>query len=552
MKIKIMTMTLFSAIVAVAICLLTVIPNYKTNIGNTVMSTMLSLVKAYSSQVERTISAGDPGYDQYADVLTEAKVEGMSTSYAYLVDSQGTMLYHPTEDKVGNVVENSVVKELVAELQAGGHPADAVVSYEYKDAMKYASYAVLSNNSILVITADEAEAMQAVVAIETRCFQLCIFLLILISAYTIIGSTFMIRPLIHLTKVVSDTADFDFSLNPMMDKLCARKDEMGVIAKAIYQMRLNLRAMVENMVEVEHVITESVDELKQISVEINSKCTDNSATTEELAAGMEETSASTETIHESIGVMQDGAEHIKQLSVEGEQMSNEIRKRADGLKETTNTAIERTNSKFQEIQTKTNAAMEQSKAVEKINELTGAIMEISSQTSLLALNATIEAARAGEAGRGFAVVATEIGKLANQTSETVSSIDSIVKEVNEAVASMTDSLEGIENFLETVVIKDYSQFSEVSVQYDEDAQSVNENMTTIEQAINQLNDTIAEITDAITAINDTVNESAQGVTDIAEKTTEVVTQTVNNNELVDHCLETVQQLQKIVEQFKLE
>ena len=47
-------------------------------------------------------------------------------------------------------------------------------------------------------------------------------------------------------------------------------------------------------------------------------------------------------------------------------------------------------------------AIEGSKSVATVNELTDEILSISSQTNLLALNAAIEAARAGEAGKGFA------------------------------------------------------------------------------------------------------------------------------------------------------
>lgn len=75
-------------------------------------------------------------------------------------------------------------------------------------------------------------------------------------------------------------------------------------------------------------------------------------------------------------------------------------------------------------------------------------MEIASQTNLLALNASIEAARAGEAGKGFAVVATEIGNLANQSSETVGNINVIMEEISIAVNHMTDSLEETTEFLE--------------------------------------------------------------------------------------------------------
>ena len=106
-------------------------------------------------------------------------------------------------------------------------------------------------------------------------------------------------------------------------------------------------------------------------------------------------------------------------------------------------------------------AIEGSKAVEKINELTNTIMEISSQTGLLALNASIEAARAGEAGRGFAVVATEIGSLADQTSKAIADIGNIVKAVNEAVGNMTECLSETTGFLETTVLEDYKEFEQV-------------------------------------------------------------------------------------------
>jgi hypothetical protein len=55
--------------------------------------------------------------DMLANELKGAGVEGITSSYAYIVDKDGTMLYHPTADKIGKPVENSVVKGLVREVQ---------------------------------------------------------------------------------------------------------------------------------------------------------------------------------------------------------------------------------------------------------------------------------------------------------------------------------------------------------------------------------------------------------------------------------------------------
>lgn len=497
-------------------------------------------------------------YEEYNEALGGVQVDGMSSSYAYLVWSDKTMMFHPTASKVGAPVTNSVVAGLASDIQAGKHPATACVSYEFKGAIKYASYMVLNDDSILVITADEDEALASVDKLSKELASLRVTLIILVvviilvaAALAYVVSKMITKPITQISDIVGQTAALDFTHNANSEKLVSRKDETGMMARSVAEMRSALRTMVVDISEASKQINGNVEELKNISASINQVCTDNSATTEELAAGMQETSATTETINNNIGHMQNAANEIEDLSKSGETLSYEIQDRATKLKATTEEASTRTTAMYQEVKAKTDEAIEDSKAVNKINELTDAIMAISSQTSLLALNASIEAARAGEAGRGFAVVATEIGNLANQTSQTVGDINNIVKEVNAAVAKMTKSLEDTTEFLENVVIKDYAQFQEVSVQYSDDASVVQTSMKEIESSIQSLTGTISEIAEALNGINSTINEATIGVTDIASKTTDVVTETVQNNELVDDCVVSVGKLNEIAAMFKL-
>ena len=250
--------------------------------------------------------------------------------------------------------------------------------------------------------------------------------------------------------------------------------------------------------------------------------------------------------------MKTGAEDIQALSEAGDTLSREVMERAAELRQKTVHAANTTREKYESVKVRSDKAIEDSKAVDKINALTDSIMAISSQTSLLALNASIEAARAGEAGRGFAVVATEIGNLANQTSTTVADINNIVDEVNAAVNNMSGCLSETGAFLEETVLADYAEFAQVSEQYNDDAVKFKESMNDVHESIVNLTDSIAKISDAISGITSTVGESTVGVTDIAEKTTDMVSRTSETSGLVEESKNCVVQLQDIVGEFQLD
>ena len=132
-----------------------------------VQNYMLSVAESNGYIVQTVIATqGEAVLDNaeaLGQILSGVKIEGMDSSYAYLVSADGTMLYHPTAEKIGSPVENEVVTKLVADLKEGKIAEPDCVEYEFKGVMKYASYYINSQGSfILVVTADETDAFQSI------------------------------------------------------------------------------------------------------------------------------------------------------------------------------------------------------------------------------------------------------------------------------------------------------------------------------------------------------------------------------------------------------
>ena len=548
---KIMLMVVVMVALSLMACISIANVRASATVSNVNEKFILSLTESAAKTLDK-IPAEVDFSTQCAAVMQDMRMEGVSSAYGYLVDSDGTMLYHPTADKIGKSVENEVVKGVVSQLQSGNIPQDAVVTYNFNGTVKYAAYALTSDHKIVVMSAYKGEIMEPITnMVRLMAVTMGVCLIICCLAAWLL-TNMITKPIHQLTYIITRTANFDFTHNANSRKLYSRKDEIGIMAAEMHIMRKNLREMVTSIQDAGQKINENVSELNEVTDTVNQMCSDNSATSQQLAAGMQETAATTVTINENVSQIKGEAQNINAMAEEGAKNSETVMDRALQLRTKTVTASNKTMDIYNSVKEKAEKAIEGSKAVEKINELTGTIMEISSQTGLLALNASIEAARAGEAGKGFAVVATEIGSLADQTSQAIANISAIVKEVNEAVGNMSECLEETTEFLEKSVSADYKEFEQVSEQYKDDANVFKNSMEGIKTSMAQLAGAIEQIASALSGINDTVGESSVGVTDIAEKTSGMVEKTSSATDKVKECYQCVDELRDIVTKFTLE
>ena len=484
-------------------------------------------------------------------ILNSVGIDGMKSSEACLVDTEGTYLYSKDRSKIGTKMEgNSVVQEVLDTLNSKGVITTADVRECKVDGKeKYVAFMCTVNNWVLYVQADKAEVMAPINTMNMYCMVIGIVLVAITIIIGYIITAVITRPIKPLTKVIHSISEFDLSVQ---DKMPKTKDEIGVMGLAVVDMKEKLAAIVAKLNGISENLLNSSEELNGISREVNMASTDNSATTEEIAAGMEETSASSESINESIADMQDNVINVTGKIKEGTRMTYDIMEKSEELTNQSEKANQNTMQMYDEIKKVSTEAIEKASNVSKINELTGTIQEIAEETTLLSLNASIEAARAGENGRGFAVVADQIGKLAEQSSSTATSIIDIVSQVNESVQTLMDCLKQTLEFLGTEVTKDYDNFLTSGKEYRQAAEMIQNFMVEAEQEAEQLEKGINVITEAMSGINTTINESAEGVSDIAGKTTDVVNYTENLYEMTKECRELSKQLNDITSRFKME
>ena len=337
----------------------------------------------------------------------------------------------------------------------------------------------------------------------------------------------------------------------MESRILKGKDEFALLAKDAINMKDALKNLVAQTINNSSDINGSVTEVNSSVSRLTSELESISATTEELAASMEETSASAQLVQESSGRIRKSCVDMVDKAADGSKESEEIISRVNGIKDHLNDILKHTENVKGEISGKIEQALKDITVVEKIKDLTSAIMEISSQTNLLSLNASIEAARAGEAGRGFAVVATEIGSLANQSQQTVGEIQKITESVMTAVHNLSDSANAILEFVQKDVTEDLQLFSETTNDYIKDTGYYNNMIAEVKAVADELLGALENITESINAVSKAAEEGAEGTTDIATRNTQINQYSQSVLEKVDKTKNVADTLNQEVSVFRI-
>lgn len=462
-----------------------------------------------------------------------------------------------------NEDENKIYKEIKSDLTDYRNSSDKIISLasdgKYDEAMSFSKESAnirekLTNNIDKLVKITEQKASDKSLSnnkVNNKSFYIMITTIIL-GFITAVLLGVIIATIIsnNLKKVLLYAQHLEEG--DLTQKIeISSKDEIGSMARALNKANENIRRLISVIIDGSNDISSSGQELSATTHEVSSKMNDINESIEQISKGAQDLSAITEEVSASAEEIGATTNELANRANDAAVSVGEIRNRSLEIKKKASENIEQGNIIYEEKKANIIKAIEDGKVVNEVKLMANAIGDIASQTNLLALNAAIEAARAGENGKGFAVVADEVRKLAEQSSEAVSSIQGMVLQVQAAFENLSQSGEDILNYIAQNVKPSYELLMNTGIQYEKDAEFVNEMTEEFVTSSNQINEVIEQINQAMQTVSATAEESGSGSEEVLNSINGITLAVSDIAKSSQSQAELSQKLNDIVLKFKI-
>ncbi len=478
-----------------------------------------------------------------------------NSAYPYVVNKEGTVILHKNVElvkKENNAVKNaekdSTYKELSNYIKKVIAGETGLGEYKYNGSENIIAYTPISGvNWFMVVEADKSVVFKSISHLKSMEFGTTIIFIFLGFVFGLFIAKSITKPLLKIKDLAKRLSKYDFSNEIDI----SRKDEFGEAAAALNTAQENVKTLIKTIINEAQDMSAASEELSATSEELASRFEHINMSTEDIVKIAREASASTAEVTVSIEEIDSSIIKLSNKAMDGSNNSNESKDRAITVQKNAKNAISESRNIYKDKEEKILKAIESAKVVGEVKSMADAIASISEQTNLLALNAAIEAARAGEQGKGFAVVAEEVRNLAEQTSQTVYTIQDTIGKIQEAFKNLAENGSELLKFIDGNVNKQFDSYLSTGEQYYKDSEDVSGMAEDLASMAQQITASVNQVTNSIQNMTKDSEKSSESTNEIKDSIQDASLAMDQIAKTAQSQAQLAQELSEVVGKFKI-
>lgn len=486
----------------------------------------------------------DIRFDKFSDMVNG--IEVYKTGKATLIDADQQYIVDD-EHGVNENLKSAGYEDMSEKISKNDSGIERIQNGKEK---MYVSYAKLANGFDILISVPVSEVEESSYKVVLYSIIIAVIMCILAVVVAIIIGRKISKPITDVAADLELMENGDFT-GVRYKPYIKNKNETGKLARALGAVQKSMNETVGMVSDSGEDIVGAVEQLEDVISSLVDRVAGISAISEQLAASMEQTAATAENLSTTSDNIAVHIENMNEKNVEGKKTIEGISDRANILRNEAESATRIADEITQNTEQKLRNAIEESRRVDQIDQLTNAILSIADETALLSLNASIEAARAGESGKGFAVVADQIRKLAETSEATAMQIQKITKDVMDSVENLCNSSIEVLDFIAGNVKETNKKLVETSEQYNSDAVNMQKLLNEFSDIASGISSEMTSIIRAFEELKNSTAEGAKGTTAVAEDAETVAENTGRVQNEAAKLKATSEKLGTVIEKFRV-
>lgn len=460
---------------------------------------------------ENVVLSSDINFDAVSEKLSEFQ-SSSGTAYYFIINKETRdVLVSNIPDTTGTTIEESAnpvilgISGVFDAFDTGKNTSEDKIQIAKTGSGKmiYAATDIQDTSWVVVSAVPYSFISSSITSTVIITLAVSVILMLILAVFMYFVINKLINPVTKVTDSITDmsSGDFTFSLVP------EGNNEITTLTEKLNEYVTNMRSMLQNLANISSDMNTSAGECIGVSQTLSNSNTSQGESIEKL--------------NSTLGVMNNSIEEIANAATDLATTSNQLTDQAEDVKalcmetmKSSSTGKEEMESMTKNVTTLNDTIKDlteiihiTARSIEEITGITDTINAISSQTNLLSLNASIEAARAGEMGKGFAVVATEVGTLAQQSSESTETI-------RQLISSITKNIEDI-NAKADICLEDMEACMT-------GVGNANKSFNLIYDELAKATDGIVEIANGISRINEVASNNAATTEEQASTIAEIL------------------------------